>query len=125
MSRKEDMKIIGWDGLVGVYEIGIIPYKETKGTLTSEHEGHIKYEIEAGKEAAMRFSLIAKQFKHLMGDVLTTLEATIDDNRKLEATKKIIKNQVHSKVNWVYEQCGCPEEEQDYLMLNDPSNILE
>lgn len=125
MSKKENIKIIGWDGLVGVYEMGIIPYKETDGTLTSEHEGHIKYEIESGEEAAMRFSLIAKQFKHLMGEILTTLEATIDNDRKLEATKKIIKDQVHAKVNWVYEQCGCPEEEQDYLMMNNPANLLD
>ena len=88
---------------------------EVKGPDNKMHEGMKQYVIERGSEAAMRFSIISYQLKHLLGETLTTLEAVIADERQLKAAKSLVKNQFHSKIDWIYEQCGCPEDEQDYL----------
>lgn len=121
MKQISDIKIIGHDDLVGVYELAKFSSGSTDGThtLAGESIGHSKYEIEKGTEAAMRFSLISKQFRYLMGEVLTALEASIENERQLNALKRIVKGQFSSKISWVYEQCGCPEEEQEYLMHTD------
>ncbi len=68
-----------------------------------------------GDENYMRFSIVSMHLKHLMGEVLTTLEASIADERQLKATKSIVKNYFGRKIDWVYQQCGCPEEEQNSL----------
>lgn len=112
-----NIKIIGHDDLVGVYELA-----KVKDQLEGTVDGHLKYEIERGVEAAMRFSLISKQFRYLLGEVLTILEATVEDERRLNATKSLLKDKFHAKINWVYEQCGTPEEEQEYL-TNEPDPV--
>lgn len=125
-SRKEmsiqnlsEIKIIGHDDLVGVYELSEMWQGGTnEASVKMDGLAHSKYEIEKGKEAAMRFSLISKQFKYLLGEVLTVLEATVDNDRKLQAIKSITKDKFHARINWIYEQCGTPEEEQEYLGFN-------
>lgn len=105
------IKIIGHNDVMGTYVLG-----KVTGPNDSVHEGMIKYEIErGGDEAAMRFSLISKQMGYVMGKVLTTLEATIENERQLKAVKSIIKSEFNSQISWIYEQCGCPEEEMNYL----------
>lgn len=99
---------------MGVYELGKV------GSPTGELvDGMSKYEINAGTECAMRYSLISKQLQYIMGEVLTTLEAVVPDDRQLKATKSIIKSQFSRKLDWVYEQCGSPEEEADFLGIED------
>jgi hypothetical protein len=109
MSSTE-IKIIGRNEAMGTYFLN-----KVKGPDNKLHDGFEQYEIERGTEAAMRFSLISYQVKNLMAEILTTVEASIADERQLKAVKKLIKSQVHSKIDWIYEQCGCPEDEQLYL----------
>ncbi len=105
------IKIIGHNDVMGTYVLG-----KVKGPDSEVHEGMIKYEIErGGDEHAMRFSLISKQMGYVMGKVLTTLEATIENERQLKALKSIIKSEFNSQISWIYEQCGTPEEEMNYL----------
>lgn len=111
---KNEIKIIGHNDVMGVYELG-----DVIGPDNKKHEGFIKYEINRGTESAMRYSLISKQLQYVMGEVLTTLEAVIPDNRQLLATKSIIKSQFSRKLDWVYEQCGSPEDEADFVGLDE------
>lgn len=116
IKNLNEIKIIGQDDLVGVYELTEMwQGGSNEPSVKIDGLAHSKYEIEAGKEAAMRFSLISKQFRYLLGEVLTVLEATIENDRKLQATKSLVKDKFHSKIDWVYKQCGYPEEEQEFL----------
>lgn len=110
MSKQTNIKIIGRNDLMGTYFL-----TEVKGPDNKLHDGMEEYEIENGQEAAMRFSMVSFQLKHLMGEMLTTLEAVVADERQLKAAKSLVKNQFHSKIDWIYEQCGAPESEQLYL----------
>lgn len=77
----------------------------------------VKFELERdGRERVMRFSLVSKQMRWLQGEVLTVLEASIEDDRKLKAVKDLIKDKFSAKISWIYELCGMPEETQG---LND------
>lgn len=120
VQNLSEIKIIGQDDLVGVYELTEM-WKGGSNEPSVKMDGlaHSKYEIESGKEAAMRFSLISKQFRYLLGEVLTVLEATIDNDRKLQATKQLTKDKFHAKIDWIYQQCGMPEEEQEFLGFGD------
>lgn len=93
---------IGYDEIDGIYTL-------TNGTKLVEPR-----EI-GGPERVMRFSLISRQLRWLQGELLTILEATIDDNRKLEATKNLVKDKFNSKISWIYELCGAPVEEEKGL----------
>lgn len=75
-----------------------------------------KYEMDrSGPEAVFRFSLISRHLRWLQGEILTILEATIEDDRKLKATKDLVKDKISSKISWIYEQCTCPAEEESSL----------
>lgn len=51
-----------------------------------------------------------------MGEVLTTIEASIHNEKQCDAVKSIIKKDFGRKLDWIYENCACPEEEMDFLM---------
>jgi len=108
-------KIIGYNEHHGVYDC-IHAGEVIETDNTKSIRGFEKYEVVGGEEAAMRFSLIAFQIKHLLGEVLTTIEAVIPENKQQNATKSIVKNQFHSKLDWIYTQCGYPEGEDEFLM---------
>ena len=96
-------KILGFDNKSGFYQL------EENGKV-AEHE------MERGSgEFALRFSAVSRHLRWLQGEILTVLEATIDDERKLKATKEIAKDKFNAKISWIYEMCGTPEEEQDAL----------
>lgn len=108
-------KIIGHNEYIGVYNYGIV---STGGTPIGGNEDVVsqeKFELDKSEENFMRFSFVSLHLKHLMGEVLTTLEASISDERQLKATKSIVKNYFGRKLDWIYENCGCPEDEQDSL----------
>lgn len=105
-----NIKIIGKDEYVGIYELADI---DVNGEVQLSHA---KYDVRGGQEAAMQFSLISYHLKHLMGEVLTVAEATIDDERKLNATKSLIKDKFHAKVDWVYTMCGYPVDQDSGLV---------
>lgn len=101
-------KILGFNADMGIYEIT---------SVWSGGIGKQKFELERnGRENYMRFSLISRQLRWLMGEVLTIAEASIDNEKRLKATKDLIKDKFSSKISWIYEQCGCPEEEQNELL---------
>lgn len=119
--RKLPGKIIGHNEHMGVYNLVVLGSGDTDGILKRGDEviGQEKFELErGGTENYMRFSFVSMHLKHLMGEVLTTLEASISDERQLKATKSIIKNYFGRKIDWVYENCGMPEDEQEYLEEN-------
>ena len=53
---------------------------------------------------------INSQIRHLMGDVLTVVEASYPEGKQLEAVKSLIKSKFSAKLSWVYELCGYPED---------------
>lgn len=107
-------KVLGYAPHIGVYEVS--PVKGSDGKV---HEnGQVKFELERGTgENYMRFSLVSRHLRWLMGEVLTVVDATIADPRQLKAAKDLIKKDFASKISWLYEQCGCPEDEQDELLI--------
>lgn len=115
-SSMNKYKIIGYNEHHGVYDCTHAGEVSVETDNTKSIRGFEKYEVVGGEEAAMRFSLIAFQIKHLLGEVLTTVEATIPESRQQSAVKSIIKNQFHSKLDWIYTQCGYPAGEDEYLM---------
>lgn len=100
----EQPKIIAWDESAGIVQY----FPNTKKT-----PWHIeKFELERGVESVMRFSLISRHLRWLQGEILTVLEASIDDERRLKASKDLVKDKISAKISWVYEQCGMPESEE-------------
>lgn len=94
-----------------------IRYTEQEGLYFINSRGSIeRFElIKDGRENVMAFSMVSRHLRWLQGEILTILEATIDDERKLKATKQLVKDKISSKISWIYEQCGCPEKEQEGL----------
>lgn len=114
-----DGKIIGWNEHIGVYELVGLGSGSTDGSSPSSINavGQQKFELERdGNENYMRFSYVSRQLRWLQGEILTILEATIDDDRKLKAVKDLVKDKISAKLSWIYENCGTPEEEQDSLV---------
>lgn len=63
------------------------------------------------EEKALHFDLVKWQLKHLMGEILTTVEASIPGDRQLSATKDIVRKDFGRKINWLFELCGMPGDE--------------
>lgn len=97
-----DLKVLGYDD-----EIGICTHLSNSDTPE-------KHELNRGEKAVMEYSLIEQQIKWLMGEILTVIDATIDDERKLKAVKDIIKDKFSNKLNWIYELCGMPEQKKSW-----------
>lgn len=99
------VKVIGYDE-----EIGVCGYQG------NDFKKPIKAELIRGQHSVMEFSMVSQQLKWVMGEVLTVIEAVVDDERKLKATKDIIKKTFSAKISWIYELCGMPEESQEGLV---------
>lgn len=110
-----DNKIVGHNDIMGVYTFDIYSNGDNE-QVSMVPLTRVRTE---GGENYLRFSYVSMQVKHLMGEVLTALEASIADERQLKATKSIVKNYFSSKLSWIYEVCGLPEDEQDSLMNPD------
>jgi hypothetical protein len=109
-SKRKRMKVLGHKEGVGSYVVGD---KNSKGY---SHEDLVREE-----ERALRFSMVSRHLRWLQGEVLTVLEAAIDDDRKLKATKDLVKDKFSAKISWVYELCGRPDSEDAQEGL-DPEN---
>lgn len=94
----------------------ILGYSIGDGIYTLSDDGELKKEVlvRDGKERLLRFSLVSQQIKWLQKELLTIAEATVEE-RKLEPTKRLIKDKFNAKISWLYELCGMPEEQQDFL----------
>jgi len=107
----------------GSYEkngVKVLSYYKDIGICESRNqEPAHKAELIRGEYAVMDFSLISQQIKWLMGEVLTITEAVIDDERKLKATKDIIKDKFSNKLNWIYELCGMPSNDEGLIDPED------
>ena len=102
-------KIIGYNEHHGIYDC--THAGETIETENSKSiRGFEKYEVVHGEEAAMKYSLIAFQMKHLLGEMLTIVEATIPEGSQQKSVKSLVKDKFHSKLDWIYTLCGTPEE---------------
>lgn len=113
-----DGKIIGWNEHIGVYNLVPLGSGSSDGSTPSSVDmvGQQKFELERnGQENYLRFSYVSRQLRYLQGEILTLMEATIDDERKLKAVKDLVKDKFSAKISWVYENCGCPEEEEHGL----------
>jgi len=110
-------KVIGWNEDRGVYNFCVMATAGTDIETKILGVGKNKFELDKTEpENYMRFSYMSYQLKHLMGEVLTTIEASIHNDKQCDAVKSIIKKDFGRKLDWIYENCACPEEEQDYLM---------
>lgn len=89
------------------------------GTYLLEGGEKKPFVMDRASERALRFTLVSRHLRWLQGEILTILEATEENDRKLAATKALIKDKISSKISWLYEVCGCPEEEQDGLEGNE------
>lgn len=92
------INILGYDEEIGFYEL-----KDNKKSMYEMQRG--------GNEFAMRFSAVSRHTRWLRGEILTIIEAVIQDPRVLEATKTIVKDKFDAKLSWLYEICGLPEDE--------------
>lgn len=111
--------IIGHNEWLGVYKLDPLTDAQTEGSGTKEKfiVGMSNFELDKSvDENYMRFSYVAFHLKHLMGEVLTAVEASVVNETQLKAVKSIIKNNFSKKLDWIYENCACPEEEQNSLM---------
>lgn len=102
------MKIITHDNALGICEY--IP--AGKDNTVQLQPG---IELVRGEPRALHFNMASYHLKHLMGEVLTILEATVENERQLIAAKSIIKNYFGRKIDWIYELCGMPEDGQEGL----------
>lgn len=109
-------KIIGYNEHHGIYDCThageVIQTENTKSI-----RGFEKYEIIHGEEAAMKYSLVAFQMKHLLGEMLTIVEAAIPESNQQRALKSLVKNTFHSKLDWIYTLCGTPAEQDAQNMI--------
>lgn len=115
MSTKKisDINILGYYENIGIYKL----VEDKNSPMTME-----KFELVRGEESALRFSLISRHLRWLQGEILTILEATIDNDRKLKASKDLVKDKISAKISWVYEQCGCPDGEEESELGNESTD---
>ena len=110
-------KVIGWNEERGVYNLNVVASGGTNEKTTVYGVGKEKFSLDKSEpENYMRFSYMSYHLKHLMGEVLTIVEASIHNEKQCDAVKAIIKKDFGRKLDWIYENCACPEEEQDFLM---------
>ena len=69
----------------------------------------------------LSYSIVEGNFKHLQGQILTLIEATITNEQQLKATKNLIKGYVNDKLTWLFDQYGEAEREiPDYNPVDLP-----
>ncbi len=89
------------------------------GIYAVTHDNRVvKLELGGEKERVFNYSLINKQLRFLMGEVLTVIDASIQNERQLKATKDLIKGKFSNKLSWLYELAGMPEEVQEIAEMN-------
>ena len=106
-------KIIGHREDIGVYNLDSVIDVHTKQWTICKKEFELNKSVD---ENYMRFSFVNFHLKHLMGEVLTTIEASIQDEKQLNAVKSIIKNYFSKKLGWIFENCACPEDRDNSLL---------
>jgi len=110
---KRELNVIGWQEDFGVYKLIDLPDNCASSDPKDYQE---KFVIENdGVENVMRFSLVSRNLRWLQGEILTILEASIDNDNKLKAVKDLVKDKISAKISWLYEQCGKPESEESGL----------
>lgn len=109
--------IIGIDKNDSTYNLCPLGSAGTDTPFVCQYAGKQKFELDkSNRENYMRFSFVSRHLRWLLGEILTIIDATIDDERKLKATKDLVKDKFSSKISWIYENCSCPEEEQNGLL---------
>jgi hypothetical protein len=104
-------------------ELPVIYWREDSGMLEVRDDGAVvKFELHRGQERSLDFTVVSRNLRWLQGEILTVLEAVIDDERKLKATKDLVRDKVSSKISWIYELCGLPENGE--TGLDDPQECI-
>lgn len=112
--------IIGYNNELGTYSLFVQCTDGTNEERKLTGIGKTKFILDKSvNENYMRFSFVSYHLKHLMGEILTTVEASIQNEKQCEAVKSIVRSYFSRKLDWIYENCACPEEEQDYLMSSE------
>lgn len=109
-------KIIGWSEDGGIYELCTVSSTDFKDECLSRQRFQL---IKNGEENYFRYSFVSFHIRNLMGEVLTTLEASITDERQLNAAKSIIKNYFGRKLDWLYENAGMPNDKDEQQMIGE------
>lgn len=106
-------KILGYSEDIGLYELTVVSSGSTSELSTALGVSKQKHVLERGTgENFMKFSLVSRHLRWLQGEILTILEASIEDERRLKAVKDLVKDKISAKISWIYEQCGIPEDEE-------------
>ena len=97
-----EIEVIGWSDRWGMYDLD--EFNLNNGVLSVASK---KFElIQDGRERVFRYDLVARHLRWLQGEVLTVIDATIDDAIKRQAVKDLIKDKFSAKISWLYELCG-------------------
>lgn len=100
--KQKDFIVIGHNRELGTYQV------TDSGSLAPSELDR------SGPERVMRFSMVAFHLRHLTGEILTIAEASISDPARLKAVKSLIRDKFSAKINWVYELCGTPDDQQAF-----------
>ncbi len=73
-----------------------------------------------GEERALDYGVIESQMKFLQGKVLTVIDASMDDGRKLKAVKDLVNKAFSEQLTWILQLCN-PEV---YMMSRDQAESL-
>lgn len=110
---KGSLDVIGFNN-------GMYKYTPSTGSSTSSQE---MFElVQDGTERAFRFDLVSQHLRWLMGQVLTVIDASIENPNKLKAVKDLIKDKFSYKIDWLYELSGLAENQQNGLI--DPEDVI-
>ncbi len=95
----------GADLATGTFEV--LDWPENSGIVVIGNNGGIQpFEMDKSKdvEYAFRWAFMRKHFHHLQGEILTILDAVVEDDRRLKATKDLAREKFSSKIDWLLEQ---------------------
>ena len=113
-------KVIGWSKQAGIYELCVLASGGSNEPTVLQALGRNRFElVKNGEENYFRYSFVSFHIRNLMGEILTTLEASITDERQLNAAKSIVKNYFGRKLDWLYENAGVPEDADEQEMIGE------
>lgn len=83
--------------------------KHYKGNVSKNEV--VEFEVPDIKEQKLGYLEIESQLRHLLGEVLTIVDASYTSDLQRKAVKDLIKNAYSAKMSWVYELCGYPPQD--------------
>lgn len=94
-----------------IKEYRVLEWKKGSPIQSHKIDGsglHEDFELVRGETYnAFGVTFVNEHLSHLTGEILTILEAVIDDERKLKATKDLVRSKFSAKMDWLFQQSGC------------------